>query len=231
MAKKIYLSPSSQSENAYATGGTNEQTQCRKIAEACGVFLKKVGFEVKVGNSGTMQTRTADSNGWGADLHVPIHTNATENHNVTGGTSILLYSLSGERLEAGQAIFKRLSPITPGKSAERLMAYPGFYEIKNARAITVYCECEFHDTKTGSDFIIKNTKQIGEAIAKGICDYYGVKIPDNKQPETENKTPSNDDTMYIVKAGAFKARVNADERVRELEKAGFEAYVSVEVKK
>lgn len=230
MAKKIYLSPSSQSENAYATGGTNEQTQCRKIAEACGVFLKKAGFEVKVGNSGTMYTRTSDSNGWGADLHVPIHTNAY-NGKITGGTQIYLLKLSGEHKKVGQAVLERLAPLTPGTSHEKLVANNSFYEINNARAMTVYCECEFHDTKTGSDFIIKNTKQIGEAIAKGICDYYGVKIPDYKQPETENKTPSNDDTMYIVKAGAFKERVNADKRVRELEKAGFEAYVSVEVKK
>lgn len=36
MAKKIYLSPSNQNANAYATGGTNEADQCNKIAKAAG---------------------------------------------------------------------------------------------------------------------------------------------------------------------------------------------------
>lgn len=228
MAKRIYISPSSQGDNAYAVGGTNEKEQCEKIAKACVAFLQKHGFQVKVRYNSDMYVRVAESNAFGADMHIAIHTNATAAHNVTGGTSVLLYSLSGQRKKAGQAIFDRLSPITPGKSAERLMAYPGFYEIKNANALTVYCECEFHDTKQGAQFIINNTNAIGEAIAKGICDYYGVKIIDERVPEKENNAPSVDEALYVVKAGAFKEKVNADARVKALNKAGFEAYVQKE---
>ncbi len=32
--KRIYLSPSNQNRNTYATGGTNEMAQCDKIAAA-----------------------------------------------------------------------------------------------------------------------------------------------------------------------------------------------------
>jgi hypothetical protein len=104
---------------------------------------------------------------------------------VTGGTQILLYNLEGERKKAGQALLTRLAPLTPGKSAERLVAMPSFYEIRSAKAMTLYCECEFHDTKEGSDFIRKNTKNIGEAIAKGICDYYGVNTEEKKTEAKE----------------------------------------------
>ncbi|MGN1433917.1 MAG: hypothetical protein ACI4XI_09480, partial [Ruminococcus sp.] len=38
----------------------------------------------------------------------------------------------------------------------------------------VYVECEFHDTKTGSDWIRNNITNIGEAICKGLCSYFGV---------------------------------------------------------
>lgn len=219
---KIYLSPSSQNENAYATGNTNEQTQCRKIAEACAVFLKKAGLDVRVGNSGTMYTRTADSNGWGADLHIPIHTNAY-NGRITGGSQVYLLKLTGEHKKVGQAVLDRLAQITPGKSHEKLVANNSFYEINNARAITVYCECEFHDTKTGSDFIINNTKQIGEAIAKGICDYYDIDVS-----EKVTNTTSTDGTLYVVRAGAFKDKVNAEKRVNDLKKAGFDSYIKKE---
>ena len=189
MSKKIYLSPSSQKENVYATGNTNEQTECRKIAKACADYLTKMGFSVKNGDSGTMYTRVADSNSWGADLHVPIHTNATANHNVTGGTQIYLAALTGDHKKIGQAIFNKLAPLSPGKSAEKLVKNDSFYEIVNAKAITPYIEVEFHDTKEGLDFIRSNTTIIGEAIAKGICDYYGV------------KTTTVSTNTYIVKKG------------------------------
>ncbi len=228
MAKRIYISPSSQGDNAYAVGGTNEKEQCEKIAKACVAFLQKHGFQVKVRYNSDMYVRVAESNAFGADMHVAIHTNATAAHNVTGGTSVLLYNLTGERKKAGQAVFDRLAPITPGKSAERLMAYPGFYEIKNTKALTVYCECEFHDTRQGAQFIINNTSAIGEAIAKGICDYYGVKIIGADAPGKENNAPSTDGTLYVVRTGAFKEKANAEKRVKELQKAGFEAYVNKE---
>ena len=69
---------------------------------------------------------------------------------------------------------------------------------------------------------------VGEVIAKGICDYYGVKIIDERVPEKENNAPSVDEALYVVKAGAFKEKANADARVKALNKAGFEAYVQKE---
>ena len=175
MNKKIYISPSNQVGNTYATGNTNEREQCHRIAKACVDTLNENGFQVMCTYNDDMYKRVEESNAFGADMHIAIHTNATAKHNVTGGTQILLYALDGERMKAGMAVFDRLSPLTPGKSAERIIAKPGFYECKAANGITVYVEAEFHDTPEGSDFIINNTKQIGEAIAKGICDYYGVK--------------------------------------------------------
>lgn len=220
MSKRIYVSPSSQNANLYATGGTNEKEQCEKIAKACVAYLQKMGFQVKTRYNSDMYVRVSESNAFNADMHIAIHTNATASHKVTGGTSVLLYSLSGERKKAGQAIFDRLAPITPGKSAEKIVAYPDFYEIKSTKAIAVYCECEFHDTKEGSDFIIKNTTSIGEAIAKGVCDYYGVEI------QEKNNASSDDETLYIVQAGAFKDKKNAESHMEKLKEAGFECFIT-----
>lgn len=225
MSKKIYISPSNQVGNVYATGDTNEKVQCHKIAKACVDYLKEKGFSVKCTYNDDMYARVRESNSFGADLHVAIHTNATVKHNVTGGTQILLYSLDGERKKAGNAVFDRLSPITPGKSAERLIAKPGFYECRASSGICVYCECEFHDTKEGSDFIIKNTVKIGEAIAKGICDYYGVKTEEKQNKPKENNASSKDETLYSVQVGAFRNKQNAQNYVKQLKKAGFDGFV------
>ena len=219
MAKKIYISPSNQEANLYATGGTNEKEQCHKIARACYNYLKTKGFNVKCTYNDNMYERVSESNAFGADIHLAIHTNATVNHNVTGGTQILLYSLAGERKKVGEAVLNRLAPVTPGKSAEKLIEKPSFYEVNSAKGITVYCECEFHDTKEGSDFIIKNTKLIGEAIAKGICDYYGISVEDN------TKTDENKKTLYTVQVGAFSNKNNAEKYVEQLKKAGFDAII------
>ena len=219
MAKKIYISPSNQEANLYATGGTNEKEQCHKIARACYNYLKTKGFNVKCTYNDNMYERVKESNLFGADVHLAIHTNATAKHNVTGGTQILLYSLAGERKKVGEAVLNRLAPITPGKSAEKLIEKPSFYEVNSAKSITVYCECEFHDTKEGSEFIIKNTKIIGEAIAKGICDYYGISVEDN------TKTDENKKTLYTVQVGAFSNKNNAEKYVEQLKKAGFDAII------
>lgn len=216
--KKIYISPSNQTANVYATGNTNEKEQCHKIAKVCTEYLLKAGFDVKCTYNMDMYKRVKESNTFGADMHVCIHTNATANHNVTGGTQILLYSLDGERQKVGECVFNQLAPITTGSTAERLIAKPDFYEIRKAEGITVYVEAEFHDTVEGSEFIINNTSAIGEAIGKGICDYYGVAYPVEASQPSENK-------LYRVQVGAFSKRENAEAYVQKLKAKGFEAFI------
>ena len=171
-AKRIYLSPSNQNGNTYATGGTNEMAQCDKIAAATAKALKRCGFEVMVAKSGTlMQTRCPESDKFGADIHMPIHTNAF-NGKYTGGTRVFCLNSNGRK--AAQAVCSTLGAISPGKD-DAVSYKTDLYEINVPKALSVYVECEFHDTVTGSDWIRKNTVAIGEAICKGMCNYFGYK--------------------------------------------------------
>ena len=213
---KIYLSPSSQHENPYAYGGTNEAAQCMKIAQACEVALKRCGFNVAVGG-GTMYTRVPDSNKWGADLHVAIHTNAANGQ--TTGTRCYAWKTGGDGFRAAQAIFNVLAPITPGVS-EGVFEQRGWYEIKNTKAPCVYVECEFHDVPETAKWIVEHTTEIGEAIAQGICNYYGVAYVPETPPEAE--TPAQ---LYRVQCGAFGKKENAEALVARLKAAGFDAII------
>lgn len=56
---------------------------------------------------------------------------------------------------------------------------PSLAELNLTKAIAVYVECEFHDTKEGADWIINNVKSLGEAICRGVCNYYGVTYKEN----------------------------------------------------
>lgn len=216
MAKKIYLSPSDQDANFYAYGSTNEAVQCRRIANACEAALKRCGFKVINNQTATMEGRVEESNAWGADLHIPIHTNAFNGQ--VSGTRIMAYNLSSEGYKASKSVFDVLAPLTPGTS-ENVSAYPGLYEIRNAYAPTVYVEAEFHDVPKIAKWIIEHVVLIGEAIAKGVCNYFGDAYID---PAEEPKTG---DTLYRVQVGAYRSYENAEAQQAKLKADGYDAII------
>ena len=61
MSKKIYISPSNQVYNTYATGGTNEKEQCHKIAKACVEYLEKKGLLTDKVKGGKNEFYVSDS--------------------------------------------------------------------------------------------------------------------------------------------------------------------------
>ena len=172
MAYKIYLSPSDQTANKYAYGGTNEAVQCRRIADALEKALKRCGFAVKNNKKSSMQSRVKESNKWGADLHMPIHTNAYNGK--VSGTRMFCYNTSGAGYKACKAVYKYLAPLTLGKS-ENISVYADLYEVKYPEAPTVYTEVDFHDVPKVAKWIIEHTEDIAEAMCKGVCEYFGVK--------------------------------------------------------
>lgn len=209
MSKKIYLSPSCQSSNIYATGNTNEQEQCNRIAEYAKTALQRCGFEVKKAPKGQAMTKNiSESNSWNADLHIPIHTNAY-NGKLTGGTLVMIYSNETENKKAGMSILNAVASISPGNDYT-LRTNSELAELNSTKAIAVYVECEFHDSKEGSNWIINNVKPLGEAIAKGVCNYYGVTY---ESEESEK--------LYRVQVGAFKDKQNAEKCLQEAKNVGF----------
>ena len=104
MTLKIYLSPSKQTANLYAAGNTDEQTQCNLIAAAAEKALLRCGFEVKKAPEGQeIEESVRQSNAWGADLHLPIHTNAGGGR----GCVVFISRRSGDRLAIAQPIDRK----------------------------------------------------------------------------------------------------------------------------
>lgn len=187
MSKKIYLSPSSQPNNTYAGLDTNEQEVCRAIARELATNLKRCGFQVKCGDYGTMYDRVAESNGWMADLHLPIHTNAFNGK--VSGTRMMALNTTGKGYKVCQSIFKELDSITPGTSSN-ITAKPGLYEIQAAVAPTAYIEVDFHDVPAVAKWLVSNTQAIAEAICQGICNYYGVEFVPAGNGQEPSPTPT-----------------------------------------
>ena len=187
---KIYLSPSAQPANSYAVGNTNEQVQCNRIAEAAKTALVRCGFAVKKAPEGQgYKDNVSESNAWGADLHIPIHTNAGGG----AGTVVFVHGGTAKQMQYAKPIYDEVQAASPGTTDYGVRVNSGLYELGYTTATAVYIECEFHDRADLAAWIIEHTTELGEAIARGVCIGAGVPYiapepkpdPEPVKPETE----------------------------------------------
>lgn len=174
---KIYLSPSAQPANNYAAGDTNEQVQCNRIAEAAKTALERCGFTVRKASEGQeYKDNVSESNAWGAELHIPIHTNAGGG----AGTVVFVHGGTAKQMQYAQPIYDEVQAISPGTTNYGVRVNSGLYELGYTTATAVYVECEFHDRADLAAWIIEHTTELGEAIARGVCKGAGVTyiVPD-----------------------------------------------------
>lgn len=226
MTTKIYLSPSNQNGNKYSYGGTNEMEQCNRIAEAAERHLKRNGYKVKRAPKGQdMNQSIRESNQWGADVHIPIHTNAGGG----AGPMVMVYSKASGNMKYAQPVYEALLAISPGKKGYGVRIgtemTAGNYmpsELSDTAAVAIYCECEFHDNQALAEWIIGHTDEIGTAIAKGMC-----RADRKSYIEEPDGTPK---VFYRVQVGAFYEKKYAEATAQKLSKDGYNPLI-VEVKK
>ena len=178
---KIYLSPSAQPANNYAAGDTNEQAQCNRIAEAAKSALERCGFAVRKAPEGQGYKENVDeSNAWGADLHIPIHTNAGGG----AGTVVFVHGGTAKQMQYAKPIYDEVQAASPGTTDYGVRVNSGLYELGYTTATAVYVECEFHDRADLAAWIIEHTTELGEAIARGVCTGAGVPYiaPSSSEP-------------------------------------------------
>jgi N-acetylmuramoyl-L-alanine amidase len=164
-----------------------------------------------------MQKSIQESNAWSPDLHIPIHTNAL--NGTANGTLVMIYSNNKKNLDRAQCIYKHVFNATPGTTKRAIQTRTDLAELRDTKAISVYVECEFHDNLAIAKWIIENTQVIGEAIAKGVCEYYGV--------NTDTSPSGNNDNLYRVQVGAYKNKSNAEKMLNKLKDLGIvDAYIN-----
>ena len=211
---KIYLSPSDQYTNRCSNGDT-EASHCKKIAQTAKKYLEKYGYTVKMGDNskeGSYPTRVTESNKWGADLHIPIHTNAGGGQ----GTEVFCYT-GNTNNKYVKGIYNAVAAASIGKD-RGIKVMTGLYEIKATKALCVYIECEFHDTK--GKWIDNNITKLGKAIADGVAK------ADGKNTTASSGTSTGKTTLYKVQVGAFESKENAEKLAAELTKKGYDTYIT-----
>ncbi len=233
MAYKVYVSPSTQERNKgagnYGTEEENMQTIGAKVAE----LLCYNGFQVRR-NRPDMELKQVveDSNAFDPDAHVAIHSNAG------GGRGCEAYAwlvddgkggykdTPGRRL--AQAIYDEVAKITPAND-RGVKQGNWLYEIKHTKAPAALVEVSFHDNPEDAAWIKASRDAIAEAIAKGVCKYFGVafkKLTPKPALKTDDAAPS--DKLYKVQVGAFRDRGNAETLLDKLKQAGFDGFIKLE---
>lgn len=210
---KVYLSPSDQWSNIVEGGKHSEAFHCIKIAYYARAYLELNGYDVKIGSSvaeNTYKDRVKESNEWGADLHIPIHTNAGGSK----GTLMLCYPTRINNRYV-KNIYKEVAKLTPTKD-KGIQTTSNLYEINATKCVTAYLECEFHDNEVTEKWIDGHEKELGRAIAKGICD------ADGKSQFAELTAIRK---IYKVQVGSFHNRKNAENLQKELAKKGYNSYI------
>ena len=205
---KIYLSPSAQPANNYAAGDTNEQAQCNRIAEAARLALIRCGFDARKGPEGQGYKENVDeSNAWGADLHIPIHTNAGGG----AGTVVFVHGGTAKQMQYAKPIYDEVQAASPGMTDYGVRVNSGLYELGYTTATAVYVECEFHDRADLAAWIIEHTTELGEAIARGVCIGAGVPyIAPEPKPDPEPVKPETELAREWVMATGISDGQNPD---------------------
>lgn len=217
---RVCLSPSNQDGNPYASGGVTEADVCGLIAKAAQVVLDAHGVKTICPHLDGMAEKCRQSDAFGANLHVPIHTNASVPHTAVG-TRCYCSAFGSPGHEAAKAIWGYLAPLTP-TPGDCIKEAPGWYEIATPAAWTAYVEVDFHDVPSVAEWLIKNATACGEAIAHGILDYFGIAWDGSHPapapaPEPAPETGGKVRHRVIVEGGRIGSFADADKATALLE--------------
>jgi hypothetical protein len=189
---RIYLSPARHT-NAGARGecqGLNENDIAYYNVYDAAVSnsytnpnLVERGYTVRIG-TGTVQSAINNSNAWGADRHVVMHSNskATQNCPSTNaaayGTNVIYRSGSTRGQALSSSLNSAIGPASPGTN-DYICYNPGhpcttidLGELRDTVAPAAYIEAEFHDWDRGVNFLWSDISWQWR-IAQGIDTHLG----------------------------------------------------------
>ena len=184
---KVFLSPSDQDNNPVDGGGNEQQYAQLRCARAAEV-LRAHGVDVKVSTAGIGD----DTNGyvasvkegeaWGPDIYVADHTNATGNAAVKrSGVQAYCWLGDPNSKRLGECINARMDPIVPGGAS--IQDGSNLYEVSGPSATAVLMESGYHDNPIDAEVIRTKTTEMGEALAHGILDYFGIQTTTTEEED------------------------------------------------
>ena len=172
----IYLSPSTQENNYYVSGGTEEQYM-NLIADAMVPYLTASGIQY-VRNTPSMSAASsiAASNAGNFDLHLALHSNAAPEgkYGTVRGCLVFYYPGSREGARAAEIIANNLKVIYPLPNLVRTVPTTSIGEVTRTRAPAVFIEFAFHDNWDDAAWITSNIEAIARNVVLSLTEYFGI---------------------------------------------------------
>ncbi len=172
----IYLSPSTQENNLYVNGGTEEEWMNR-LADAMEPYLTASGIRY-VRNTPDMTAASSirASNAGNFDLHLALHSNAAPDGRYGEIRGILVYyypgSAQGQR--AANLVADGLKAIYPLPNRVRAEATTAIGEVRRVRAPSVFIELGYHDNTDDAVWIKNNLDAAARNIVLSLTEYFGL---------------------------------------------------------
>ena len=172
----IYLSPSTQENNFYVTGGT-EEYYMNRLADAMVPYLVSNGIQY-VRNSPDMSAASSirQANAGWYDFYLALHSNAAGEGNYGNVRGIIAFyypsSLNGKR--AAEIFAENLRQIYPLPDRVRTQATTTLGEVSRSRFPAVLLEIGYHDNYEDDVWIENNLTQIAQNLVLSLTEYFGL---------------------------------------------------------
>lgn len=173
---KVFLSPSTQEWNEYATSG-NEELYMNLLADRIEPYLRSCGISfVRNDPDRNVIGAIADSNAGSYDVHLALHSNAAP-PDLAGrlrGIDIYFAPKSTLSEKLANIIANNLKSIYPLPDKVRAVPTYNLGEVLRTKAVAVLCELGYHDNYSDEAWLKNNLENIARNITSSLCDYFGI---------------------------------------------------------
>ena len=174
----VFLSPSTQEWNRYATDG-NEELYMNLLADRIEPYFRASGIRfVRNDPDRNVQGAIQDSNAGRYDIHLALHSNAAPEQYAGRIRGIDIYyapgSTESERL--ANIIANNMKAVYPLPDKVRAVPTTTLGEVLRTKAVAVLCEIGYHDNYADEAWLKNNLSAIAKNISRSVCDYFGIPL-------------------------------------------------------
>lgn len=179
---KVYLSASNQNNNLGVSevGYTNEKKEMNDLTNYIEKRLNSYGVKTYRNEFGDINRWTQDSTYLGVDLHLAIHSNASEEH-TSYGIETWVHNETSKTYSLAQNLQNNLFNIYYNKEDELANRGVKYANGSLAEVNPAYTPCGIlievahHDYLNDAKWIMENKEKIGNNIADTILEYWQIK--------------------------------------------------------
>lgn len=173
----IYLSPSTQENNAYVTGTGSEEYWMNRLADAmipylnsCGIRYTRNTPDMTAGSS----IRQANA-GW-YDFYLALHSNAAAPDNYGGVRGIIAfyYPTSTQGQRAAQIFVNNLRTIYPLPEKVVTRSTTSLGEVRDSKFPAVLLELGYHDNYEDARWIESHLTDIARNLVLSLTDFFDI---------------------------------------------------------